>query len=140
MLTQSHIEGGWTELKGKVKQVWGELNDDELREFEGDLEQLVGYIQRSTGEAQEEVELRLAELDARFRPMLEQFSQTARDYYNQTIESTTEAAERFRQQVAERQAQAEAVVRRRPFESVAIALGAGLVTGLVVGILSSRSR
>lgn len=140
MLTQAHIEGGWTELKGKVKQVWGELNDDELRQFEGDLQELVGYIQRSTGEAQEEIELRLAELDARFRPMLEQFSQAARDYYNQTVSATTETAERIRQQVADRQLQAKAVVRRRPIESVTLALGAGLVTGLVVGLLSSRSR
>ena len=34
MLTKQQIEGGWTQLKGEAKQQWGELNDDELRQFD----------------------------------------------------------------------------------------------------------
>ncbi len=34
---EQQIEGGWTELKGKVKETWGEISDDELKAFEGNV-------------------------------------------------------------------------------------------------------
>lgn len=140
MVTQSHIEGGWNELKGKVKEAWGQISGDELREFEGDVDQLIGIIQRSTGEARARIEQKLAELDTNFQPMLQQMAGTAREYYDSAMDATTEAAERIRQELASRQHQAEEMVRRRPVESVVVALGAGLLAGLVIGLLSGRSR
>lgn len=140
MVTQSHIEGGWNELKGKVKEAWGQVSGDELRQFEGDFQQLVGIIQRSTGEARSAIEKKLGELDANFQPMMQQVAGTAREYYDSAVDATTEAAERIRQQLADRQEQAEEMVRRRPVESVVVALGAGLLAGLVIGLLSGRSR
>ena len=51
MSTQQQIIGNWGQLKGKVKQRWGQLTDDELQEVEGNYDQLVGLIQQKTGEA-----------------------------------------------------------------------------------------
>lgn len=139
MVTQAHIDGGWTELKGKVKEAWGQISGDELREFEGDVDQLVGMIQRKTGEAREEIERRLAELDARFQPMLAQMQQAAREYYEQTMQATGDTVERARREMAARHAQAEELVRQRPFESVAVAFGTGIIAGVVLGLIA-RSR
>ena len=59
---QDQIMGNWGELKGRVKQKWGQLNDDELRQAEGSFDQLVGLIQRKTGETRQQVEQSLRTL------------------------------------------------------------------------------
>ncbi|MGD9806586.1 MAG: CsbD family protein [Hyphomicrobiaceae bacterium] len=47
------IEGGWKEFKGKVKQQWGELTDDELDQINGKREELEGHLQRRYGYAKD---------------------------------------------------------------------------------------
>ncbi len=49
------IKGNWNELKGKVKQRWGNLTDDDLQYTEGKEDELVGRIQQKTGSTREEV-------------------------------------------------------------------------------------
>ena len=51
MSTQEKVIGNWNQFKGKVKQRWGQLTDDELSEVEGHFDQLVGLVQQKTGEA-----------------------------------------------------------------------------------------
>jgi len=48
------IEGNWIELKGKVKEQWGKLTDDDLAQIQGQREQLVGRIQALYGISVEE--------------------------------------------------------------------------------------
>ncbi len=43
---QDIFKGRWNELKGKVRQRWGELTDDEIAQTQGNLDQLVGRIQQ----------------------------------------------------------------------------------------------
>jgi uncharacterized protein YjbJ (UPF0337 family) len=49
------IKGNWKDLKGKAKQQWGELTDDELLEVEGDKDRLVGTLQKHYGRTKEEI-------------------------------------------------------------------------------------
>jgi uncharacterized protein YjbJ (UPF0337 family) len=50
------IKGDWNITKGKLKQKWAKLTDDDLRYTEGKQEELVGRIQKLTGETREVVE------------------------------------------------------------------------------------
>ncbi|MCP5532850.1 MAG: CsbD family protein [Akkermansiaceae bacterium] len=50
------IKGNWNIAKGKLKQKWGELTDDDLDYVEGKEDELVGRIQKRTGQVREEVE------------------------------------------------------------------------------------
>jgi uncharacterized protein YjbJ (UPF0337 family) len=50
------IKGNWNITKGKLKQKWAKLTDNDLRYTEGQQEELVGRIQKLTGEAREVVE------------------------------------------------------------------------------------
>ena len=50
------LKGDWNIAKGKLKQRWGRLTDDDLRYQEGMEYELIGRIQRRTGETQEAVE------------------------------------------------------------------------------------
>lgn len=57
--TKRKWEGRWDQLKGKAKQVWGQLTDDDLTVAEGEYDQLVGRIKERTGRTEEEVRERL---------------------------------------------------------------------------------
>lgn len=47
------ISGGWKEFRGKVKEQWGNLTDDDLDKVEGKREQLEGQIQAKYGYAKD---------------------------------------------------------------------------------------
>ena len=50
------MEGNWKQFKGKVKQKWGKLTDDQLDVISGNRDELVGKIQESYGIAKDEAE------------------------------------------------------------------------------------
>lgn len=50
------IAGTWTQYKGKAKEAWGDLTDDELDQVAGKRDQMVGLVQRKYGRAREEAE------------------------------------------------------------------------------------
>jgi len=50
------VEGKWTECKGKVKEKWGKLTDDDLNVISGKRDQLVGRLQERYGTAKEEAQ------------------------------------------------------------------------------------
>jgi uncharacterized protein YjbJ (UPF0337 family) len=50
------IKGSWKNMRGKAKERWGELTDDDLQRAEGNRDQLVGTIQKKYGVAREEAE------------------------------------------------------------------------------------
>lgn len=53
--TEDKIKGNWNQMKGKVKQQYGELTDDDLAYTEGKEDELIGRIQEKTGKSKEEV-------------------------------------------------------------------------------------
>jgi len=55
-MTKLEIKGDWNITKGKLKQKWATLTDDDLQYIEGKKDELVGRIQKGTGETREAVE------------------------------------------------------------------------------------
>jgi uncharacterized protein YjbJ (UPF0337 family) len=53
------FEGKFDQYKGRIKESWGVLTDDELDRTEGKFDRLVGTIKQKTGETQEVVEQKL---------------------------------------------------------------------------------
>lgn len=140
MNTQEKTMGNWNQLKGKVKQKWGQLTDDELQEVEGNIDQLIGLVQQKTGEARQQVERVIIKLNEDAGGAFTQATETARQYADQATEALRGAADQFRDRTREGYEEAQQMVRRRPAESVAVAFGTGLVVGLLVGLVaSSRS-
>jgi uncharacterized protein YjbJ (UPF0337 family) len=64
MTNTDQLEGAWTSLKGKVKEQWGKLTDDDLTRVEGKWDQLVGLIQEKYGDTKEKIEGEIARLRA----------------------------------------------------------------------------
>ena len=50
------LQGKWREMKGKVKEQWGKLTDDDLDKIEGKSEQLLGLLQQRYGYARDKAE------------------------------------------------------------------------------------
>ena len=50
------LKGKWTEMKGKVKEQWGKLTDDDLDKIEGRSDQMIGLLQQRYGYAREKAE------------------------------------------------------------------------------------
>lgn len=49
------IKGNWNEVKGKMKQKYGDLTDDDLTYAEGKSDELLGRLQKKTGKSKEEL-------------------------------------------------------------------------------------
>jgi uncharacterized protein YjbJ (UPF0337 family) len=81
-MNREELSGRWRELRGRVRETWGKITDDDLATIEGQIERLIGVIQKRYGyaraEAEREIDLFLkgtADLDRR-EPMT---SSTPRD-------------------------------------------------------------
>jgi uncharacterized protein YjbJ (UPF0337 family) len=136
MATQEQIMGNWGQLKGKIKQRWGQLTDDELREVEGNYDQLVGLVQQKTGEARHQIESTLNELSEQGAGAFNQAADTARQYVDEYGERMRHATEEFRGRAMEGYGQAQEMIRQHPAESLAVAFGTGLFLGVVVGLIA----
>jgi len=49
------LKGTWNELKGKVKQAYGDLTDDDLVREEGKDDEMLGKLQQKTGKSRDEL-------------------------------------------------------------------------------------
>ncbi len=55
-MTKLEIKGDWNITKGKLKQKWAQLTDDDLQYVAGKQDELLGRIQKRTGQTREVVE------------------------------------------------------------------------------------
>jgi len=55
------LQGNWRQFKGKVKEKWGKLTDDDLDTISGKRDQLVGKLQERYGIARDEADRQLSE-------------------------------------------------------------------------------
>jgi uncharacterized protein YjbJ (UPF0337 family) len=55
------IQGDWTQFKGKLREMWGDLTDSDLDRYQGKKDQLTGMLQKKYGLAKEEVERKLSD-------------------------------------------------------------------------------
>jgi uncharacterized protein YjbJ (UPF0337 family) len=62
-MSWNKVEGNWNQFKGKVKEKWGELTEDELDQIAGKRDILIGKIQEKYGLAEDEAEKRIKEFE-----------------------------------------------------------------------------
>jgi uncharacterized protein YjbJ (UPF0337 family) len=55
LMDKLRIKGNWNELKGRAKQEWADLTDDDLLYEEGKEDELLGRIQIKTGKTRDEI-------------------------------------------------------------------------------------
>lgn len=61
------VKGNWAQAKGKVKEQWGKLTDDDLTTIEGRREQLLGKLQERYGVAKDEADQQIRKWEQTYR-------------------------------------------------------------------------
>jgi uncharacterized protein YjbJ (UPF0337 family) len=56
------IEGNWNEIKGKLKQKYGDLTDDDLTFAKGKEDEMYGRLQKKLGKSKEEIKREIENL------------------------------------------------------------------------------
>jgi uncharacterized protein YjbJ (UPF0337 family) len=140
MISQQTLKGNWTEIAGELHSKWGQLNSDELQQFKGDAAQLVGYIQRKTGEAKDKIEGFLHDLGTSGGNAVSRAAGTVKDFASQALHTAKEGADSVADHARSGYATAERAVKHRPATSVAAAFGTGLVVGAVLSLLMRPQR
>lgn len=133
------LQGQWNQLRGQVKEKWGQLTDDDLQIHGGNIDQLVGKIQQKTGEGREVIERYLTDLTAKGSSAVAHATEAVGQFAQQAGDRIRDGYGQVAGQARERYEQAEELVRHNPTQSVAAAFGIGIVAGLIVG-LAFRSR
>ena len=54
-MNELRIKGQWNEIKGKIKQKYADLTDDDLKFEEGKEDELLGRLQRKTGKTKDDL-------------------------------------------------------------------------------------
>ena len=134
MVNAQTLQGSWNEIKGKLRNKWGQLSGDELQSFNGNVDQLVGMIQRKTGEARASVEHYLEELTSNGASALSQASDTVREYAQQASTAVQETTKKATESVRRGYDEAEEMIRERPGESAAVCFGVGVLVGVLLGV------
>ncbi len=141
-MNAQQAKGGWNELAGAVREKYGQITSDDITAANGNVQALVGTIQRKTGEARDKIEA-----------FVKDFNSNASDYanriYDQASNYASQASDELRHQYDRASAAfsdgvdyTKETVQRRPLESVLTAFGIGLAAGLLAAMSmhSSSSR
>jgi uncharacterized protein YjbJ (UPF0337 family) len=139
MINQSTLKGNWNEIKGKLRSRWGQLTNDDMQTFNGNVDQLVGLIERKTGETRAAVEEFLNQLTSNGSASIGAAVEDARQYVEDAAQRIQQHSRQAMDSFRDSYQEAEQIVRQRPTESVAICFGVGVFVGLLVG-LSLRGR
>jgi uncharacterized protein YjbJ (UPF0337 family) len=135
MVNQQILEGNWNEIKGKLRSRWGQLSDDDLSQFHGEIDKLVGTIQRKTGEGREAIEGFLSEASGSISSGLGQTAENVRQYAKQAADTVQSTARMAADQVRAGYGRAERLVHERPVESLTVCFAAGLAVGVLLGVI-----
>ncbi len=61
VMTKLQFKGSWNEVKGKLKQKYGDLTDDDLTFAEGKEDELLGRLQQRLGKSKEDLRREIEE-------------------------------------------------------------------------------
>lgn len=62
-MNNEQLDGKWLQFKGKLKEAWGNLTDDDLDLFNGKKDQFYGKLKEHYGIGKEDAEKRISEID-----------------------------------------------------------------------------
>jgi uncharacterized protein YjbJ (UPF0337 family) len=68
-MNRDEAAGKWMQFKGKIKEQWGKLTDDDLKKLEGNQDQLAGRVQERYGIAKEEAERQVRDFQNKYKDL-----------------------------------------------------------------------
>ena len=139
MVTKEELTGQWNEVKGRLKEHWGQLTEDDLMQARGSTDQLVGVVQQKTGATRSEVENFLSDMFGDSSKITDRATEAAQHYADAASEFAAEAGdyvkENYRRVAGASSEYTDKIahtVKARPAESIAIAFGLGIAAGAIL--------
>ena len=134
----TRVEGNWKQMRGRVKERWGKLTDDDLTAIAGRRDQLEGMIQERYGYARERARREIEDWYRSIESNLAEEIETLRSGI-QSLASTIDRIAKGQMPHARGRPigainEAEEAVKRNPLSALAIALG----LGFLIGVLTRR--
>ncbi len=137
------IDGTWDQVKGKLRQTYGQLTDSDLTFAEGKLDELLGRLQSKLGLTAAELNAKLNEIKAEFGPEVSGVGEAAASmlaHAKEKVESmatslsnqASETGKQITKQMRSLHSESEEFVRRQPRQSLLTALAAGFIVGLLI--------
>jgi uncharacterized protein YjbJ (UPF0337 family) len=133
-LNTQALQGQWNQINGRLHERWGALRDDELEQAKGNIEHLVGTIQEQTGETREAIRGFLEQLVSDSESAMGRTAAAVRGFASDASEKVQDAAQRASESVRVGMQGGEQMIRQHPIESVLACFGAGIVTGVILGL------
>jgi uncharacterized protein YjbJ (UPF0337 family) len=62
-MNQDIIKGKWSQLRGKLKEKWGKLTDDDVNQLAGHRDYLIGRLQERYGIAKDDADRQITEFE-----------------------------------------------------------------------------
>lgn len=134
MVNQEALSGDWNYAKGKLREKWGDLSEDAMNRSRGNIQQLVGLIQRKTGESREAIEEYL-EREFGEHSWFAELKHSVGEYGHSAADAVSGGASYAADQMRAGYIQSERMIRNRPAESLAVCFAAGVATGIMTGLL-----
>ena len=130
----NRVEGNWKQMKGRVKERWGKLTDDDLTAIAGRRDQLEGKIQERYGYAKTQARREIEDWYRSTEHHLADAIETIRTDLQSLASSVGRIANkqmgRAQARATEATHEAEAAITRNPLTAVAIAVGLGFLIGV----------
>lgn len=140
MATKEEAQGTWNQLAGAVKTKYAQITHDDLAGVNGNMQQLAGVIQKKTGQAREEIEKFLQSVSGNASTTVERISEVASDMATKASETIREGYDYAREASRDGIKAATETVQHRPGESLLLAMGIGVVAGLIIGTSMCRGQ
>jgi len=128
------LEGDWKQLKGRAKERWGKLTDDDLMAISGRRAQLEGKIQERYGYAKSQARKEIEDWYRSTEPYLADEIDNIRTEIQSLASSVGRLAnkqiDRAQVRATEAARDVEAAITRNPLTAIAIAVGLGFLFGV----------
>jgi uncharacterized protein YjbJ (UPF0337 family) len=128
------LEGDWKQLKGRAKERWGKLTDDDLTAISGRRAQLEGKIQERYGYAKSQARKEIEDWYRSTEPYLADEIDNIRTEIQNLASSVGRIAnkqiDRAQVRATEAARDVEAAITRNPLTAIAIAVGLGFLFGV----------
>jgi uncharacterized protein YjbJ (UPF0337 family) len=140
MITREEIQGKWTQLKGQIRDRWGQITDDELQQAQGNTEQLIGLLEKKTGESRRQIEQFVQGAVKEGQGLLDRAGQAAKEYAQSAAQAASTQYTSLEHGIESGMNEAQKMVKSRPVESLATVFGIGVLAGVVVTLLLRSDR
>jgi uncharacterized protein YjbJ (UPF0337 family) len=140
MVAQDKLSGSWHTIVGAIKEKFGQVTGDDLTRVQGNFDQLVGLLERKTGQTRESIEAFIDDVVDGGSSLYQKAKQKSADVVHQASDYVQQGVSQVSRRAEEGVDYARETVRSKPVESLAIVAGLSALAGLAIGFSMACRR